>query len=288
LNAADVGLGDHPRAEGMAKVMEAQRPQSRRLDGRVVAPAERRAVDVAAELADEDKVVVLSRGPALPELGQGRRDPGRHRHRSDLAALRRGQGAVGVTRANAERLAGEVDIAPVECEQFAAAKAGKRRGQVDRPVLLAGCSADERKDLLGRVHLDVAAPPDRELLDVSRGVPREPVDLPRAAEDSLQRDQELVARARRAVDGSDPFLDVLGGQVFHRHVAERRQQVGLDHGLVAANGRRLAAAVLLGVAQVLRRSVGERRAGAHQPGKVPRRAWSRTSRSHASAVRLVR
>src|SRR3954447_19582599 len=87
--------------------------------GRVVAPAERRAVDVAAELADEDKVVVLSRGPALPELGQGRRDPERHRHRSDLAALRRGQGAVGVTRANAERLAGEVDIAPVECEQFA-------------------------------------------------------------------------------------------------------------------------------------------------------------------------
>jgi hypothetical protein len=86
LHAADVGLPDHARAEGVAQVVEAQWPQPRRLDRGVVAPAQRRAVDVAAELADEDQVVVVGGMPTVPEPCQRGRDLGCHWHRPHLAA----------------------------------------------------------------------------------------------------------------------------------------------------------------------------------------------------------
>jgi hypothetical protein len=41
LYPADVGLGDHPCAEGVAEVMEAQRPQARGRERRLVAAPQR-------------------------------------------------------------------------------------------------------------------------------------------------------------------------------------------------------------------------------------------------------
>jgi hypothetical protein len=58
LDAEDVGLGDHAGAEGVAQVVEAQRAQAGGGQSVHVAAAQCRAVDVAAQLADEDQIVV--------------------------------------------------------------------------------------------------------------------------------------------------------------------------------------------------------------------------------------
>ena len=78
----------------------------------------------------------------------------------------------------------------------------------------------------------------------------------------------------------------VGRDVLELQLAERRQQVVADHRVVVAQRRRLALAVDLDVAQVLRGCVGERRAGPDDPGSLPARPASRASRSHASARAL--
>ena len=67
LDAADVGLGDHARPERVAQVVKAQRPKPARPAPPVAAP-QRRAVEVAAELAGEHQIVVAGRKLALAEL----------------------------------------------------------------------------------------------------------------------------------------------------------------------------------------------------------------------------
>jgi hypothetical protein len=46
LHPANVGFGDHPSAEHVAQIMEAQAPESRTSQSLLVAPAERRTVEV--------------------------------------------------------------------------------------------------------------------------------------------------------------------------------------------------------------------------------------------------
>jgi hypothetical protein len=73
-DAQDVGLGDHGSAKGVAQVVEAQSAQPGALERLEVAAAQRGAVEVAAELAGEDEVVVAGPALALPELGEDRGD----------------------------------------------------------------------------------------------------------------------------------------------------------------------------------------------------------------------
>ena len=130
LDAADVGLGDHPGAERVAQVVEAQRAQTGARQGRLVAAAQRRRVEVVATLAGEDDVVIAN--PVLPatEMRQPRGDVGREGHRADLAGLGRGPVAVVEAGAHADGAAGEVDVAPAQCEQLAHAQARERGGQI--------------------------------------------------------------------------------------------------------------------------------------------------------------
>ena len=73
----------------------------------------------------------------VASAARARGDVGHHRHRAHLAALRRAQAAVRVVAAaHANRLAGEVDVAPLQREQLAHAQAGERRGQEQGAVLL--------------------------------------------------------------------------------------------------------------------------------------------------------
>ena len=58
LDATDVGFADHPGAEGVAKVVEAQLAQPGALEGGDVAAVQGGRVEVAAGYADEDLVVV--------------------------------------------------------------------------------------------------------------------------------------------------------------------------------------------------------------------------------------
>jgi hypothetical protein len=113
--------------------MEAQRAQAGSLDGILVPDPQRRAVLVPAGLAGEHQVVV--RGEPLPRR-EGAADVRHHRHRPHPPALRRGQAAVrGVTAAHANRLAGEVDVAPRDGKQLAKSQARQRRRQKQRSVL---------------------------------------------------------------------------------------------------------------------------------------------------------
>jgi hypothetical protein len=57
LAAADVRLGDYPRAKGMAQVVEAQLPQARALQRSLVAASQRVAVQERARLASEHQVM---------------------------------------------------------------------------------------------------------------------------------------------------------------------------------------------------------------------------------------
>src|SRR4051794_13876910 len=49
LHSSDVGLGDHPRAERVAEVVEAQRTELRAYECRAVAAGQRGGVEVAAD-----------------------------------------------------------------------------------------------------------------------------------------------------------------------------------------------------------------------------------------------
>ena len=83
----------------------------------------------------------------------------------------------------------------------------------------------------------------------------------------MHEQHQLVAGPRGAIHGRDPALDVARRDRLDGRRRERRQEVRVDRRAVAVDGRRLAAAVVLDVAQVLRGGVGERRTGAQHPGQ---------------------
>jgi hypothetical protein len=70
-----------------------------------------------------------------------------------------------VVGADADRLAGKVDVSPSQRDKLAAAQPGHRRGQVDRRVLLAGGGAHECIHLLAREEVVVARVADLLALD---------------------------------------------------------------------------------------------------------------------------
>jgi hypothetical protein len=71
-----------------------------------------------------------------------------HRDDADLARLGRDELAVGEVGAHADGLAGEVDVAPAQREELAAAQSGEGGGEEDGGVLVVAGGADERVDLL--------------------------------------------------------------------------------------------------------------------------------------------
>jgi hypothetical protein len=72
---------------------------------------------------------------------------------------------------------------------------------------------------------------------------------------------DRTGRAARDPVIPAPALDVALGDVLDAHRPERRQQVGVELGAIAADRRGFAAAVLLREAQVLVRRLGEGHAG---------------------------
>jgi len=194
----------------------------------------------------------------------------RHRNRTDLAVLRCRELFTGVRTGHADPRCGEVDIAPAQRDELAAAQSRERCRQVDRCVLRGRGGADERPDLLGTEHLEVQPPPLAKLLHVRRGVARQPVHLLRAAENAVQLSQQLVLRPRATREGRPPAFDVAGSEVIEAPVAERGDQPAVDARPVRAQSRGLARAVVLDVTQPLPRSVGEGHARASLPRQRPR------------------
>jgi hypothetical protein len=130
--------------------LEAQHAQVGALQRRHVAAARRRRVDVAALGAGEDEVRRLRLALAPGELRQGLVDLLDHRNRARAAALRARQLALAAGLDRAERLLVEGGRAPAQREQLAAAQAGERGGDVERPVLLRARGVGELDDLFGR------------------------------------------------------------------------------------------------------------------------------------------
>jgi hypothetical protein len=114
LDPADVGYGDHPRAERVAQVVEAQRPEAGSLQRRLVATRERGRVEPAADDSREDEIVLV--GPELPLAQSGQRlgDRRRERDGTDLAALGRGQPPARVRTACTHAMRHEVDAALID------------------------------------------------------------------------------------------------------------------------------------------------------------------------------
>src|SRR5688572_26377977 len=107
--------------------MKAERAQAGSSEGSAVTLRERGAVQVAAGDAGEHDVVIVGEEPALAEARENLGDSRRHRNRPDPAGLRRGEVAIGVARADADRRAGEIDVSPPEGDELALAQAGERR-----------------------------------------------------------------------------------------------------------------------------------------------------------------
>ena len=93
------------------------------------------------------------------------------------------------------------------------------------------------------------------------------VHLPRAPEDGVEHEQQLALRTAgpgRGAERRAPRLDHRRGVMSSmRFGAEPREQVRLDDRAVVAQRRRLAAALVGDVAQVLGGRVGERRSGSN-------------------------
>ena len=105
------------------------------------------------------------------------------------------------------------------------------------------------------------------LLDAGHRVDRQLPDRLRAPEDAVQDDEPLVLRASRQVraERRAPGLDHRRRDVLDALGAEPRHQVRLDDRAVVAQRRRLAVALVGGVAQELRGRIGERRARSDHP-----------------------
>ena len=201
-----------------------------RCSASLVAPAQRRAVEIAAGHAREDQVVVADQVLALAELRERLGDVRRHRHRADLARLRRRQ----LPRRSSSRAPGSPSRR--SRRRASAARAARPvRSPVNAAVrkIAASCSdagrAHQRPDLLRREHLDVAAPTQWRLLDVGDRVHRQPVHLPRPLEDPVQQHQRLGPRASpiRSIEPDQRSI-AAGVTVLERQLAERRQQLRLE------------------------------------------------------------
>ena len=132
LHPADVRLARSFAYRTCAANRESEASAGRRLSaGNGCAAHSRR---VAAEFADEDEVVIAGEAFALAEPGERLATSGAigtdrtFRTSAWSAALPR-------ARPHADRGAGEVDVAPAQREQLAAAQARERCGQVDRAGL---------------------------------------------------------------------------------------------------------------------------------------------------------
>ena len=127
----------------------------------------------------------------------------------------------------------------------------------------ARCRSDERAHLGGGEYVDLAGVPHAWALDQGHRVGRQPVDLHRALEDSVEDDQVLLGRPVRARQSRAPVFDVLGRYPLDRRLAKGSVQAS-GHVPVVGEGARLDVAVVLHVAQPLGRRVGELRVdGAH-------------------------
>jgi hypothetical protein len=87
LHPPDVGLGDHPRAERVPQVVEAQRTEFRAGERGLVAAAERRTVEMAAGDAAEHRVVLADEVRPGTKPSQRLSHVRRRRDRPDLAGL---------------------------------------------------------------------------------------------------------------------------------------------------------------------------------------------------------
>jgi hypothetical protein len=76
LHAADVGLRDHPRPEHVSQIVKSHRSQPGSVQRCLEPPTHRRAVQVAAGVADEHKVVVSDQLLSAAELRQRWATPG--------------------------------------------------------------------------------------------------------------------------------------------------------------------------------------------------------------------
>jgi hypothetical protein len=210
------------------------------VERRAVALGERGAVDVAADDAAEDEVVLVGEVLALAQPCECLRDPRRHRDGADLARLRRRKVAVRVARADADRRAGEVDVSPAQRVPLALAETREGGGEVERGVLLGVGGAHLRHDLLGREDVDLGTQGGAGLLDVGDRIGRQAVELARPLHDAVEDRDRLLARAigEPAVEidlDRRPPLDALGGEVLERDVAEVRQDVVAEDRAVVAS-----------------------------------------------------
>ena len=97
-----------------------------------------RRVHERAGYAREDEVVVGRPALALTEPGERGNDVWGYRHRAPFAALGAREVALAEACRNADRRVGEVDVAPAQRDELAAAQAGECRGEEDRCVLIVG------------------------------------------------------------------------------------------------------------------------------------------------------
>lgn len=216
----------------MPQVVEAERTEVGLLAGAVVAPAQRRGVEVRAAQAGEHEVVGADEVLALAELCEAGGDGVDQRQGAATTALRDVERAVRVAGVNLDRLPVEVDLAPAKRKQLAHAQAGERGGQEHPGVLLARRRAHEPPHFLAAVDVDVDPLLARLLLDLRHRVRRKPVELARPLEDAVQHRQDLVDRLvgepALCDDLGAPGVDYPGRNFLKPHMAEGRQQVGVD------------------------------------------------------------
>jgi hypothetical protein len=136
LDVAERECAHGDGAEAVAQVVEPDAGETRGRDRRVVAPAERPAVDVLADHVAEDKVVVAREVLAPAEPVERPDQLGDERNAADLARLGGFLLASGLRpgAADVDALAGEVDVSPTEGEQLPLAESGVGRGQVEGGV----------------------------------------------------------------------------------------------------------------------------------------------------------
>jgi hypothetical protein len=165
----------------VAKVVEAQRAKPRGVTGADEPPPQRRRVEVPGHLAGEDRVGGRRGVAALPEARKRVCHFGNQRNRPRPAALGRRHSAVRERALDADRALDEVDVAPAQGDELAAAQPRKAGGEEQRSVLLGGGRAGERVDLLWRVEVKARrVVADADAVDVGDGVVRQVVGLARA------------------------------------------------------------------------------------------------------------
>ena len=150
----------------------------------------------------EDQAVLPRELLALRKPRERLSDLGRERHGSHLAGLRRGERASRVARADVHDAPGEVDVAPAQREQLAAAHARKGRGEEQRGVLHVRGRAHQRPHLLGTEHLDVTRYPNsvalRDTLTFRKRAARAKTALESAIGSAPERIRTSDLRFRRA------------------------------------------------------------------------------------------